>query len=122
MELTMSDDTNGNNADNAQPWMDPNWEPTAAEKAALLDAEMDLDDGDTAVTARRLFKENAPTAALSIIRMATHGSTERIKLDASKYILERVLGKVGDDGEEIISPIDAVLNGLTRDAENHANS
>jgi hypothetical protein len=119
MEPTM---TSPNSGDNAQPWMDPNWEPTPAEKAALLNAEMDLDDGDTAVTARRLFKENAPTAALSIIRMATHGSTERIKLDASKYILERVLGKIGEDGEEIISPIEAVLNNLTRDAEKHANS
>jgi hypothetical protein len=104
-----------------QPWMDPNWEPSKEDIAALTNSELAFDDGDHAATARRLFKENAPTAALSIIRMATHGSTERIKLDASKYVLERVLGKVGDDGEDVITPIDEVLKGLVHDVEEHAN-
>jgi hypothetical protein len=47
--------------------------------------------------ARRIFKENAPLAAASIAKLALHGQSERTRLDASKYVIERVLGPAGND-------------------------
>lgn len=49
-------------------------------------------------TAKRLFNEHAADAALTIIHTAKHGSTDRVRLDAAKYITERALGPVKDSG------------------------
>lgn len=50
-------------------------------------------------TAKRLFDENAVTAALEIIRICKHGSTDRTRFDAAKYITERALGPVLRDNQ-----------------------
>jgi len=47
--------------------------------------------------ARRVFLESLPIAALTIAHAAQHSGNERIRLDAAKYIVERNLGKIGDD-------------------------
>jgi hypothetical protein len=50
-------------------------------------------EGETPkATLRRLFEENSARAALQIIRLSEGASGERVRLDASKYIIERVLG------------------------------
>jgi hypothetical protein len=56
-------------------------------------------------TLRRLFEENSARAALQIINLSNSASGERVRLDASKYIVERVLGpmttlKPGDTDAE----------------------
>jgi hypothetical protein len=48
-------------------------------------------------TAKRLFEENAADAAMAIIKICKHGSTDRIRFDAAKYITERALGPVAKD-------------------------
>lgn len=45
-------------------------------------------------TAQRLFEENAIDAAMTIIRTAKTGSTDRIRFDAAKYVIERSMGPV----------------------------
>jgi len=65
-------------------------------------------------TARRLLKENAPIVAQSLLRLAIYSKSERTRLDAGKYVMDRVLGKIGDDlntGSD--SPIDGFLNEVT---------
>lgn len=47
--------------------------------------------------AHRLLKENAAMAVLSLVHASQHGRTERIRVDASKYIVDRTLGKIGDE-------------------------
>lgn len=47
--------------------------------------------------ARRIFRQALPAAASSIVDIAMNSQNDRTKLDASKYIVERNLGKVGDD-------------------------
>jgi len=47
-------------------------------------------------TANRIFKENLPAAARSIVTLAVNGGSERIKLDASKYVVERIMGRIGE--------------------------
>jgi hypothetical protein len=50
-------------------------------------------EGETPrATLRRLFEENSATAAMRIITLSNSAASERVRLDASKYIVERVLG------------------------------
>jgi hypothetical protein len=49
----------------------------------------------TPATLKRLFRENSVQAAMNIVTIANHGTTERVRYDASKYIIERVLGPLG---------------------------
>ena len=72
------------------------WVPDDALQSLVTERE--LHEGETEEQmARRLLIENVGAATLSIINVALHGSTERTRLDASKYVVERVLGRVGDD-------------------------
>jgi len=49
-----------------------------------------------AKTAEQIFRQNASLAAEQIVALSLGGANERVRLDASKYIIERVLGRVGD--------------------------
>lgn len=78
----------------------------------------DLSAGASVSLAKRLFKENAAAAAQSIIKTAVHGSTEKVRFDAAKYVLERALGpaalafKDNEDGE--LDPLEAAVQELQR--------
>jgi hypothetical protein len=53
--------------------------------------------GETEVqTAERLFREALPLATAQICHLSLYGATDRIKLEASKYIVERNLGLLRD--------------------------
>lgn len=43
---------------------------------------------------KRLLQENVGDAVLSLTKLAIHGSNETVRMNASKYIVERVLGKI----------------------------
>ncbi len=47
-------------------------------------------------TAHRLIVENAPRVALGIVRLANGAASERVRLDASKYVIDRALGRIGE--------------------------
>lgn len=50
-------------------------------------------EGETPLaTLRRLFEENSIKAGMQIINLSNTAMSERIRLDASKYIVERVMG------------------------------
>jgi len=70
------------------------WDPEHA--LAGLTAERALDDGDDLAASERIFAENAVPAALSLVHLAVHSSNERIRLEASKYVVDRNLGRIGD--------------------------
>jgi hypothetical protein len=80
-----------------------------------------LGDEDEEATARRVFRENASLIARGIVHTAIHSPNERVRLDAQKYVTERVLGRVGDDAYET-NPVHALLKALTDDAETYANA
>ena len=77
------------------------FEPTdEALEAARMEAQVfgkgPNGEGETAEqTLRRLFEENSANAAMNIIRMSNSAGSERVRYDASKYIVERVLGPLG---------------------------
>lgn len=90
-----------------------------AELAAAMQMEQtvfgrDLSTGASKTLAKRLFAENAAAAAQSIIKTAIHGSTEKVRFDAAKYVLERALGPTSligkEDGAE--EPLEAAMREL----------
>jgi hypothetical protein len=103
------------------PADDPDWLPASAIEA--LNQERTIITGETQEqTARRLMRENAPGATLAIVHIALYGANERLRLDAGKYILDRVLGRPGDDlGEGADSPLETALRRMQEAAEVHAN-
>lgn len=72
------------------------WVPEEALDSLVTERTMREEESEEQL-ARRLLRENAGIAVHSIVHVAIHGTNERSRLDASKYILERVLGRVGDD-------------------------
>lgn len=78
---------------------DDGWPKDEALKGLVMERRMHPDETEEQLS-RRLLRENAPEAVSVIIHTAIHGSTDRIRLEASKYVVERVLGRVGDDLSE----------------------
>jgi hypothetical protein len=101
--------------------------PLSPEEEARLDSALALekahggDESEEALTFR-LFRENAPRVAMSVINVALKGSSERLRLDAGKYVLDRVLGKIGDERVRPDSPLDALVRQMQIDAEGAANA
>jgi len=80
-----------------------------------------VEESEEALT-QRLFRENSARVAMSLVDIAIRGSSERLRLDAGKYIVDRVLGKIGDDTHRADSPLEAMLRQMEVDVENAANA
>jgi hypothetical protein len=70
--------------------------------------------------ANKLFREHAAAAASTIAQIAMHGSTERVRFDAAKYITERVLGPVAQGGGTS-DPLAELFKAVSEKAEQYAN-
>lgn len=87
-------DNSNEEADNFDDTSD-GWVPDAA--LENLVAERTLHPGETnPKTTKRILDENAPLVVQSIVNLALRSKSERTRLDAGKYVLDRVLGRVGD--------------------------
>ena len=84
------------------------WVPDEALDALTAEREFHPAEDEKQLT-RRLFRENSPVAAMGIINTAKHDPNSRVRLDAQKYIIERVLGKVGDDATGDKLPLETFL-------------
>jgi hypothetical protein len=71
---------------------------------------------DSIARAKRLFKENVDTAAASLIWIARNSASERNRGEASKYIMERVLGRAGE--APAVGALDELFDALERLANN----
>jgi hypothetical protein len=96
----------------SQPWDQDDWVPANAASAMKLEADLHPEETDEQCV-RRMFKEASPVAAAGIIHLALHGSSERIRFDAQKHIVERVIGKVGEEDSGVESPVDALMKEVT---------
>jgi hypothetical protein len=106
----------------ASPFDDDDWMPSAADVESLaLERSVRPNETDEDL-AERLIREAAPKAAMKIVHIATSPATQdRVALDASKYILERACGKVGDSRSNASNPWDEVFATAVTTIENHAN-
>jgi hypothetical protein len=88
------------------------WIPEDALRSLVTEKTLNPDESEEQ-TARRLLRENLPAAVLGIVHTSIHGESSRIRLDAQKYMVERVLGRVGDDafGDDV-SPVDSFAKSM----------
>ncbi len=70
----------------------PDIQVTEDELAALKDEVDILHEGDTKKAADDFLVQKVMAAIQAIAKLATGAAAERVRLDASKYIVERVLG------------------------------
>lgn len=71
--------------------------------------------------AKRLFDEAAPGAAMTLVHLARHATNENTRLNAAKYVTERVLGRVDGDEAGEATPLESLLQEFHDTLENHAN-
>ena len=88
-------------------------EPSEEDLEDLIATEAELmQDADYAATAQRLLEERLPTAILEIARLGKEAQAERVKLDANKYLVDRVLGsttKVLPEQDDESDPLKRLL-------------
>ena len=84
-------------------------EVTEEDLEALQEEINLLDGGDEVKMAERLFKENLPGAVLNIVKMANHAQSDRVRFDASKYIVERNMGRLQDAQPNVSQPLEKLL-------------
>ena len=80
--------------------MSKQWDVDAALQQLLAEkaydgVDLQLDQAGTNDTVKRMLREAAPAAALSLIHLAQHSANESIRFKASKEILDRNLGLAG---------------------------
>lgn len=61
---------------------------------------------------RDQFRKSAPHAAASIIHLALHSTNERIRLQSAQYVVERVLGRPGEENPHGRTPLEALMEGV----------
>ena len=81
------------------------------EEQTVMGDTLTVTDVEAQNAARKLFYETAAQAAATITQIAQHGTTERVRLDAAKYVVERVLGRLGEDTGSI-DPLTAFMTGV----------
>lgn len=72
------------------------WVPEEA-LANFVDERSVHKDETNKETARRLINENIPLVTQSMVHLALHSKSERTRLDAGKYLMDRSLGKPGEN-------------------------
>jgi hypothetical protein len=73
------------------------WNPEEALRSLVEERSVLGEDPED--TARRIFKENLPLAATSIVHIATQSDNEKTRLTAAQYIVDRNFGKTTPDGD-----------------------
>lgn len=67
------------------------------ERIKLLEDETALTEESAETRAQRLFRENLVGAAYSIVDLALNSPSEKLRLSASTYVVERTMGRVQDN-------------------------
>jgi hypothetical protein len=98
--------------------------PSGKSGASAAQLEADMHPGETSLQrAKRMFSEAADLAAGSIIDIALHDPNSRLRLDAAKYITDRVMGPTSQvnpvDAED--NPLDKLMRSYTENVESFAN-
>ena len=91
------------------------WDPEEA-LIRLAQESLVLEDGagDPIKTANGIIRNAAPEAALSLTHLALHSVDERIRMQASKAILDMTINVTS--GKAADMPIEELLNNLLMDA------
>ena len=76
-------------------------------------------DGETHQQyARRMMEESLPQVVKGLVFTAVHSTNDRIRLDAQKYLVDRVLGKPGEDASKKgLSSLETLFKNMEESAE-----
>jgi len=91
----------------------PDLDVSEDELNALKDEVDILNDGSFKDAADNMLLQKAPQAVLSLSKLAQSATSETVRLQASKYIVERVLGplsKIEPDRDPTTDPIYKLLH------------
>src|SRR6476469_9528679 len=84
------------------------------------------DPGTYALAAEHEFRKNALAAAKEIAKIALYSESDKTRLDAAKYITDRVLGKIREREQTPsgVEPWDGIFGTVVREptAEERAHS
>jgi hypothetical protein len=75
------------------------WNPRADLQQLVFESQ--LDGGDAAAASSRLLREHALLATQSICHLSAYSMVEKVRLEASKYIVDRVLSQSADHDVQI---------------------
>jgi hypothetical protein len=91
-----------------------NWDPDEARKALLEETDV-MDGGDLLATSRRLVRDALPSLTQGVIHLALWGETEKMRFDASRYLMDRALGSVqpGGDASDEKDSLEKLVESLT---------
>lgn len=90
------------------------------DEALRMERVTHSDESEEALT-QRLFKENGARVAMGLVNIALKSPNERIRLDASKYVVDRVLGPLGKETYRAESPLEKLVAQMQQDTEDFAN-
>jgi len=96
------------------------WIPDEAIAALKSERAMLEPKSDIEFT-RELFRQNAPAAAASIVHLALHSTNERVRSDNARYVVERVLGRPGEENPHGRTPLEALMEGVLSVTEEPAS-
>lgn len=68
---------------------------------------------------RNTLEQAAPLAAQTIVNIAMYSVNEKLRLEAARYIVDRNLGRIGDERMDSAksSPLEELLGDVVREAE-----
>ncbi len=66
------------------------------EDVKALEMERDILGDDEEQQAIRILKENLPTVVHAVVKLARTASSETVRFNAAKYVIDRNLGRVTD--------------------------
>lgn len=90
------------------------------EELALLTAEREVTGESVGDQSQRTFQDAAPLAARELARIARFGTSERNRIVASTYIIDRVLGRVQDNPPQAVdNPYNQLIAEIQKFANDH---
>jgi cyclophilin family peptidyl-prolyl cis-trans isomerase len=104
-------------ADSYDP-TDPKWDSDEALENLKMERQVNPDLDNERLT-KKLFDEASPLAAQTIINLALHGTNENTRLNAARYITDKVYD---GDGGPTRSRWEELVGEAVSDAELHANT
>lgn len=90
---------------------DRSWIPDAAIEGLKMERDLHPEKSNIEFT-RELFRQNAPAAAASIVHLAIHSPNEKVRSDNARYVIERVLGRPGEENPHGRTPLEALMEGI----------
>lgn len=94
-------------------------EPTVSDEELLaLEQERGAFDESEAQQASRIFRQNLILAAQTICKLAREATSEKLRSDCARYVVERNIGRIQDNPPAPVSdPLEALLKNVMANEE-----